>query len=218
VGNFVVTSDDEINADGNLNWRNNNPGNLVPGSFSNGQGAIGDNQGFAIFPTWDVGWDAMINLLETSAYQDQTIAGALRRWAPPASNPNINTYINYVGQQLGVNPNTTLVSSLTSDQLQTMGQAISNFEGGRIGTTYSPDDDNLPYCIDQVFKHMSDADRGSRACDASYSYWWLARKTELSARQKGYEKIARAVFYLTVWRREIVSCQVTREFSLSDRG
>lgn len=39
-------------------WRNNNPGNLREGPFSQSQGSIGrDNDGFAIFLTWRL--DAM---------------------------------------------------------------------------------------------------------------------------------------------------------------
>ena len=62
---------------GSRAWRNNNPGNLEYGKFARGNGAIGTDGRFAIFPDTATGFNAMANLLSTSAYQNLTIEGAI---------------------------------------------------------------------------------------------------------------------------------------------
>jgi len=49
---------------GTRTWRNNNPGNLVPGRVSRRNNTIGRAGGFAIFPDYDTGHAALIDSLK----------------------------------------------------------------------------------------------------------------------------------------------------------
>jgi hypothetical protein len=51
---------------GNRPWRNQNPGNLVPGKVSKRNGAIGKAGGFAVFPDYETGWGKSGTLSEYS--------------------------------------------------------------------------------------------------------------------------------------------------------
>lgn len=120
---------------GNRNWRNNNPGNIIKGSFSSGKGAIGDDGTFAIFPTADQGFTAMQALLFGPSYIKLTVQTAIQKWDPePANVP----YIAYVAKQLGV-PATTPMSSLTPAQQAKMVRAMATFEGFKPGKIYKED-------------------------------------------------------------------------------
>ena len=55
--------------DGSASWRNNNPGNIKAGSFTDRHGAIGNNHGFAVFPSEAAGQAASVALLKTSKYR-----------------------------------------------------------------------------------------------------------------------------------------------------
>ncbi|MBC7386299.1 MAG: hypothetical protein H7301_09095 [Cryobacterium sp.] len=50
---------------GSRNYRNNNPGNLVPGELSKRNGQIGVAGKFAVFPDFEVGKRAMADSLRT---------------------------------------------------------------------------------------------------------------------------------------------------------
>lgn len=89
--------------------RNNNPGNLK----NVGQaGAIGtDSQGHAIFDSFELGWNALINQLKlafdnrSAVYKStDTLYDFFGKYAEANSKP----YAEYVARQLGVNPNATL--------------------------------------------------------------------------------------------------------------
>jgi len=56
----------ETRMDGSRSWRNNNPGNLIAGTFANQHGAIGNNNGFAVFPDAATGEAASESLLKTN--------------------------------------------------------------------------------------------------------------------------------------------------------
>lgn len=119
--------------EGDLNWRNNNPGNIRAGSFANSQGAIGSAGGFAVFPTLQAGRTAMQNLLFNSpAYAGTTIAEAISNYAPPSQN-NTADYIKTVSSALGL-PSNTPMSSLTPAQQQTMLDTMTKYEGFKAGS------------------------------------------------------------------------------------
>ena len=48
---------------GNRPWKNQNPGNLGKGAWSNRHGAIGSEGKFAIFPNYDIGRAAIFSRL-----------------------------------------------------------------------------------------------------------------------------------------------------------
>jgi len=73
---------DEIREGGSRSWRNCNPGNIRKGDFSINCGAIGDDGSFAIFPDEDTGKAAVIALLQTTSYIQDTQGRYLPLCAP----------------------------------------------------------------------------------------------------------------------------------------
>ena len=68
---------------GSRSWRNNNPGNLKYNDWAIKMGAIGqDDQGFAIFPTMDIGTRAAKALMKSEQFASMTIADFTKSITP----------------------------------------------------------------------------------------------------------------------------------------
>ena len=147
--NFVVYAN-SINQGGDRNWRNNNPGNIEAGAFADGQGAIGADGRFAIFPDPQTGMNALIALLQTQRYQALSLDDAIATWAPPNENPTA-AYQQYVQNATGLDGDTPM-DTLTPNQFAAVGNAIDHFEGGHAGTTYTRGDPHNPAWVMCVFK------------------------------------------------------------------
>lgn len=96
---------------GSRSYRNNNPGNLM---YAGQAGAIGaDDAGFAIFDSYQDGWNALLNQLQLYAERGLTIGQMLEIYAPPSDNDTqayIQSVVNYLNAN-GVNATPdTLVS------------------------------------------------------------------------------------------------------------
>jgi hypothetical protein len=87
--------------------RNNNPGDIEYGKFTQAHGAIGGDPRFAIFPDHATGFAAMLALFRCSAYAGLTISAALNKWAPPVENAT-NAYIGNVCAWTGLHPDTII--------------------------------------------------------------------------------------------------------------
>jgi hypothetical protein len=124
---------DKQRREGARNWRNNNPGNIEFGQFSQSMGAVGSDGRFAVFPTLAEGSKAKEELLfgSRSKYVNLSIADAINRYAPPTEN-NTAAYINSVVKALGVPP-TTILGTLDSGQKSTLLSAINQVEGFKEG-------------------------------------------------------------------------------------
>lgn len=86
--------------------RNNNPGNLMASVAFVWHGQTGhDEDGYCIFKDPVYGIRAMAIVLTTyhREHDCRTVAEYITRWAPPSSNPT-ESYINFVAQQIGVQP------------------------------------------------------------------------------------------------------------------
>src|ERR1700743_806652 len=104
----------------NLPTRNNNPGNIVYGSFAASYGAVKDpDSGFAIFPSGDIGLQAETDLLSSSSYSGLTISQAISKWNGKGA--NTPDYISNVASWTGLDPNTTV-----GDALGTPGTSVSD--------------------------------------------------------------------------------------------
>lgn len=114
-------------------WRNNNPGNIVSGKFTNGAGGIGKSGRFGVFPDEQTGMDAIVKLLKTSTYQQKTLAGAIHSWAPPSDGNNTSSYQHQVSQATGVSLDTPL-NRLNDNQLREIAKIIRKIEGWNPGT------------------------------------------------------------------------------------
>lgn len=95
---------------GSVSWQNHNPGNL---KFRNQPNNLGkDNQGHAIFKTFEDGYDALLSLINgwykgtsVSIYNpDMTLQQIFSKYAEG----NSKEYADYVAFRLGVKPTTKL--------------------------------------------------------------------------------------------------------------
>lgn len=120
--------------EGARNWRNNNPGNIEYGQFSQRMGAIGSDGRFAVFPTLEMGTRAKEELLfgDQSVYKNLSIANAISRYAPPSEN-NTQAYIAAITSALGVSDSTMLAQLSLSDRSKFL-ETISRVEGFKEGT------------------------------------------------------------------------------------
>jgi hypothetical protein len=90
--------------------RNNNPGDIEWGRFTQAHGATCGDPRFAVFPFWTDGFAAMRALL-LSAYVGLTVEAALNKWAPPIENTT-NSYIKNVCEWTGLTPETVLTAEI----------------------------------------------------------------------------------------------------------
>lgn len=117
---------------GSAAWRNNNPGNIVYNSNTQALGAIGQNNGFAVFPDVATGTSALSSILGSSTYQALSVDRAIARYAPSFQNDTA-AYQRFVTSTLGV-PGTTPLNSLSPSQMQSLQGAIQRQEGYTPGT------------------------------------------------------------------------------------
>lgn len=132
---ITITNPDgssEIRTGGSRSWRNNNPGNIVAGTFADDHGAIGEAGGFAVFPDEQTGQDASRTLLQSPTYSDLTVNQAIARRSPPGDNNTVavQAAINKIGGFTG----SEVIGSMTSDQLDRLTAAIQKVEGWWPGT------------------------------------------------------------------------------------
>jgi hypothetical protein len=86
--NSVIYTDSDgkewIFEGGNIPWRNQNPGDLVPGNVSKRNGAIGSANGFAVFPNYQTGHAALLDSLK-AVHGNQDILSLMHEYAPPSA-------------------------------------------------------------------------------------------------------------------------------------
>lgn len=140
-GRVVITNPDGTQTemiDGSPSWRRNNPGNMIAGA---GQyQPIGMDGGFAVFASYEDGFNAMLANLKSPLYQNgnMTIAAALYRWAPPipGSGNDPVKYAAFVQSTTGI-PSSTVINNLTQEQLVAVATAMRTQEGWSVGRTIS---------------------------------------------------------------------------------
>lgn len=92
--------------------RNNNPGNIRYDFYSASVlGATGDNEGYAVFPSAQAGYDAMSKLL-IEEYAGLTLEDAIAKWAPPSDHNPTTAYIDNVCAWTSFTPATILTADL----------------------------------------------------------------------------------------------------------
>lgn len=98
--------------EGSVSFRNNNPGNL---KFAYQKGAIGkDEQGHAIFKTYEDGWNALIRQLTLAATGMSAAYKAtmtLREFFAKYAEANQEQYAQFIAEKLGV-PTDTKIKTL----------------------------------------------------------------------------------------------------------
>lgn len=118
---------------GSRAWRNNNPGNIRMSDFAVTHGAIGSEGDFAIFPTYDIGYKAIVALLSGASYRSLSVYAAIRKYAPPIENNTAN-YQKQVKKYTGLDIN-RIISTLSPMEVQRVADAIQKVEGYIVGTT-----------------------------------------------------------------------------------
>lgn len=112
-------------------WRNNNPGNLVPGKISKRHNQIGSTGKFAIFPDYENGHLALIDCLQTT-YKNSSIDDLVKAYAPAKDGNNIKKYRKFLHDETGVNDNKK-VKDFTSSEFTRLWHAIEKMEGYQEG-------------------------------------------------------------------------------------
>ena len=118
---------------GTVSWRNNNEGNLRPGSLSSTRIGV-DQKNFAVFATPEDGRAAKQHLLfSSSSYKDLTLKKAIARYAPSSDNNNPTSYANFVMKNGNVADK--VMSTYTADEQERILQAMKRQEGYKEGET-----------------------------------------------------------------------------------
>jgi hypothetical protein len=130
----VYFSDDGnklVRQGGSRAWRNNNPGNIRYTEFSRQHGAIGTAGGFAVFPDYQAGRNALSLLLRNAKYIHLSISAAISRYAPPKEN-DTERYLALMARMTGLDIQRRLVDLNASDFEKVVG-AIQQIEGYIVG-------------------------------------------------------------------------------------
>ena len=128
--NSVIYTDSDGNEwifeKGSRPWRNQNPGDLVPGKVSKRNGAIGSAGGFAVFPDYQTGHTALLDSL-LNEHGNKDIRSLMKVYAPPKENKT-ERYIRFVQKRTGVKTNKK-IKDFSKSEFEKLWQAIEDFEG-----------------------------------------------------------------------------------------
>ena len=116
---------------GSRNWRNNNPGNLRPGTVSRRNGQIRVAGNFAVFPDSKTGQAAHVDLL-LNVYGNRDLAGLIKAYAPSSEN-DTKKYLRFLRKHTGVIDNRK-IKDFTKAEFKKLWQAMRNYEGFNEGT------------------------------------------------------------------------------------
>ena len=118
-----------------INSRNYNPGNLRPSSAYQWNGEVGQNGGFVIFDSPEMGTRALTKNLYTSqeTHGNNTVREIITRWAPPSEN-DTEAYVQKVSKEMGVTPDQDLGSLRDNPgTTKALVKSITKHEGGGLG-------------------------------------------------------------------------------------
>ncbi|MDE6250866.1 MAG: hypothetical protein K2M34_04540 [Alphaproteobacteria bacterium] len=114
-------------------WRHTNPGNIVNSRFATEHGAIGRGRKFAIFPSKDVGAQAIVSLLRSPSYNNLSIINAIKRYAPAADRNDPVAYANTISRRTGLDVN-RILNTLNDTEIRKVADIIQQVEGWTPGT------------------------------------------------------------------------------------
>lgn len=137
-GKSVIYTDENgkqtIKKNGSPAWRNNNPGNIIKGSWARRHGAIGDDEKFAIFPDVETGRKAKKELL-TGKYGDyESIRKMISVYAPKSDNNDPEKYADHIKKWTGLDVDNTKIKDLKPEELDKLLDAMQRQEGFQEGT------------------------------------------------------------------------------------
>jgi hypothetical protein len=129
---YIDGKDRLLKIGGDPAWRNNNPGNLKSGAHTRIHGSIGVVNGFAVFPTEEIGTEARIRLLKGSKYRNKTILEAVKSYAPKSDGNNPERYARQIESIAGLKRNRVL-KDLSDKEFAALITAMKQIEGNRPG-------------------------------------------------------------------------------------
>jgi hypothetical protein len=143
---------------GSSSWRNHNPGQIPYDEWSIANGAIGSDNGMAVFPSYEAGRRALAANL-TSTPGDQTVDQLVK-----------NSYLSNIPdtamQAAGIDPNTP-AAKLSPDQMNHLLDAVENSRGFEAGKAVSHDSSDAPSWAGDLF--AADAAWGAESTISSDS-------------------------------------------------
>ena len=158
---------------GDRNWRNQNPGNLVPGIVSKRNGAIGKAGPFAVFPDYETGHRALLDSLK-NMHGNKDIPTLMEAYAPKKEN-NTKRYIAFIRKKTGVK-GTKKVKDFSASEFEKLWQGIEQMEGwgkGKEGTV-------TPY---SEKKEITAVEKNKKGTIQSYqieSYGWIPKSEAIA--------------------------------------
>lgn len=155
-------------------WRNNNPGNIIKGSFANKHGAIGDAGGFAVFSSYEVGENAQRSLLKIKKYQESKIWELIKAYAPKSDGNDPDHYTKLVKDFTGLDPD-RLLKSLSDEEFEKVIKAIIRVEGYKKG-------DVKPVKLKKVLDTKSE--KGVIVSYLVEEYGWISKSKAIEFAEK----------------------------------
>ncbi|MGR5243070.1 structural protein P5 [Photobacterium damselae] len=112
-----------------LGIRNNNPLNIKFNSANDWDGQTGENNGFCVFSSSKFGIRAGAKLIDNYMSKKglTSVAGIIKKWAPPSDNNPTNNYVEFVAKEVGVN---AADNNLSRKHIPIMIRAMIKFENG----------------------------------------------------------------------------------------
>ena len=102
---------------GTLAYTNNNPGNLI---YVGQAGATQGTGGFAAFPSYDAGYQALLNQIQNYANRGLTIDQMMAIYAPAGQGSNNpSSYAQTIASNLGVSTSTPVSAAISGGSTDT---------------------------------------------------------------------------------------------------
>lgn len=160
---------------GDRTWRNNNPGNLVPGNVSKRNNAIGKAGGFAVFPDYETGHKALLDSLKNS-HGEKDLEAMIKVYAPKFEN-NTKKYLKFLRKKTGI-INNKKIKYFTSEEFEKLWKAIELMEGSHKG--------NITECTEKL--KITDIQRDKKRLIISYfiqTIGWVSKATGIKLATEG---------------------------------
>lgn len=165
---------------GSRPWRNQNPGNLVPGNVSKRNGAIGVAGGFAVFPDYETGHRALLDSLK-SVHGNKDIPTLMNVYAPPKENQTAK-YIAFIRKRTGIRGNKK-VRDFSPSEFEKLWQAIEKMEG------WGKEKDKEGSISEHIFKKpVTGIRKNKKGTIKAYQiegYGWVSKTKGISLTLKG---------------------------------
>jgi hypothetical protein len=131
---------------GSVAYRNNNPGNLM---YAGQPGASRGPNGFAVFPDYQTGYQALLNQVNLDASRGLTISQFANKYAPAAGGNDPATYAANLAAAVGLSPGDLLSAGTDSGGIAVPSDAAGSTDAASfsLADTFFPGADMTPIYI-----------------------------------------------------------------------